>query len=690
MAIEKLKRTWFLLERGELDRFVRRLADLKAAHVIDLKEAWQPGPGRPEEGGQPLPHAQPPPADQAAVEDNVHKLTRILDVLDAFAPRKRSFAETFVTVPMEMTRSEFDRAVGEIDVEDLCSKLTLANHEHANAAKRIGQLEALLAQLRLWVGASAPPASLSRCRADLGTIPSAGLAAFLEAAEKLELLAAEPLMSRDGKTLLALAWLKESDRAVAELLGAQRFEALGLSEGEGPIGEIIRELETDIAADQAQMAYAALEIARFAPKRRAVVAALAHWESELERCRVAGKTLVSKRIVTIVGYVRVREMKRLEGWLAREFPGVSLVAEDPVPGQKIPVSLGQTRLFGPAQFLTTMFGLPDYWGFDPSPYIFFTVLLFFGMCFGDVIYGLMLLGLGLWLAHKAGENRGLARLFTLLAIGGAVSVAVGVVTGSWAGDLLSEKWLGKGNFMGVWTNRLTLLDPIKKPVLGLGIVLGLGVLNQFYAIILLAYREWRKGERLGALCDGGLWLIFLPGLLLVLMSLITPLPPAVRRVGLTLVGVGAVGLVLTQGRREPTFLGKAITGVVSLYGIVGSYGATSFIGDTLSYSRLLALGLTTAIVAQSCHMIAALIPQILNKMLGMMVGITLPFAAGVVLTVVAAIVFHILNLLISALGAFVHSARLIFVEFFSRFYEGGAQPFVPLGTPQSVRVVDNQ
>ncbi len=222
--------------------------------------------------------------------------------------------------------------------------------------------------------------------------------------------------------------------------------------------------------------------------------------------------------------------------------------------------------------------------------------------------------------------------------------------------------------------RLMDVGPLKRTVIGLGIELGIGMLNQFYGMTLLLYREWRKGNRFGGLCDGGLWLVFLPGLVLLLAGGMGALPPVWTNVSLGMIGVSGLGLILTQGRHEETFIAKAITGVVSLYGILGTYGTTSFIGDVLSYSRLLALGLTTVIVGMSFNIIAGLTRSI-------------P-VAGIVIFIVIAVFGHVFNFFISILGGFVHSARLIFVEFFTKFYEGGARPFAPLGAPQTVRVID--
>jgi V/A-type H+-transporting ATPase subunit I len=99
---------------------------------------------------------------------------------------------------------------------------------------------------------------------------------------------------------------------------------------------------------------------------------------------------------------------------------------------------------------------------------------------------------------------------------------------------------------------------------------------------------------------------------------------------------------------------------------MGTYGCTSFVGDIISYSRLLALGLTTTIIGMAFNIIAGLVGS-----------------AGTVFFVITVIVGHALNFFISVLGSFVHPARLIFLEFFGRFYEAGGLRFRPYGFQSS-------
>jgi V/A-type H+-transporting ATPase subunit I len=276
----------------------------------------------------------------------------------------------------------------------------------------------------------------------------------------------------------------------------------------------------------------------------------------------------------------------------------------------------------------------------------------------------MLVVMGAYLTVKTKAYRGVNNLSRILLYGGICSVIFGALTGSWFGDLYKPEYLGQGNILHVLQQKSLALDPIDKTIVALLIALGIGVLNQFFGIILKMYGALRTRDWMGAFSDGVCWIVTLTGVLLLSGKLFGDIPEKVFNTGLWLFSAGAIGLILTQGRDIKSPLGKIAGGVVSLYGIMGSYGITAFIGDTLSYCRLLALGLTTSIVAMTFNLMAGMLRDV-------------PYV-GMVLFVVVLLVGHLFNFLISALGAFVHSMRLIFVEFFGRFYEGGARPFQPL------------
>jgi V/A-type H+-transporting ATPase subunit I len=295
----------------------------------------------------------------------------------------------------------------------------------------------------------------------------------------------------------------------------------------------------------------------------------------------------------------------------------------------------------------------------------FNFYLFFGICFGDVFYGLMLVALSLYLRSKTKPYPAVYNFSTLFLYSGVSTMVFGALLGSWFGDLWKPEYLGEGNALQRLHDIFFAgLDPLARPLPALVLALLIGVLNQFYGISLKIYGAVRIRDWAAAIFDGAFWLVMLSGLLLSSVGVVAGLPSPVVTVGLACTVLGAVGLVLTQGRDVPGVGGKLAAGLISLYGILGSYGITAFVGDTLSYCRLLALGVTTSVVAMAANIMAGMLRDV-------------PYV-GFVLFVLVLIAGHLFNFGISVLGAFVHSMRLIFVEFFGRFYEGGARAFTPL------------
>ena len=335
-------------------------------------------------------------------------------------------------------------------------------------------------------------------------------------------------------------------------------------------------------------------------------------------------------------------------------------------GETPPTLLQNQNWSEPLEPLTLMYGTPAYGGVDPTPLITPFFYLFFGMCFGDAGYGLILTGvLGYFLLRK--RMTGVARkFFIIIASGGIAAIVMGVVTGSYFGDSLDVfPFL---SFLSPLKS-LKLLDPMNDPMTLLGISLLLGLIQIFTGIIMAMRELWKKGDKLGAIADQGGWLVFLSGLVLVGLSSGGMLPATMQGFSKFVAIAGALLLVLTQGRARPSLAGKVFLGVFSLYNVTG------YLGDVLSYSRLLALGLGSAAVGMVINLLAVLVTGV--PYVGLLLGI-LVFVLG-----------HLFSIAVNLLGAFVHSLRLQYVEFFGKFYETNGEDFVPLRrTTQYVRIAD--
>ena len=676
MAIERMKKFSITCRAGSAQRLVRSLHQLGVVELIDPLEQ--------------LDHSTDsfnrPEAACHEAEERLQKINGSLAVLDTHYPDKKGFFEGLAPVPLIVEQCELDEAVAQIDIDDVYKRTTTLDESLRQLDHQIADRLARKKELEPW---SELPAALSELRGPkrlhlmFGIAPAKGLLQLAADMDSKSYLAIDlmPLGSeqrgKDAPVARSLAELKpttemhavvaayvrEYETEARKALSRAGFEEATLPALQGRVRDHLRELTADLAECDLKRSAILFELGTIAKQRRSLAVLKAFWESNRSKELAFATSATGRWVHLFAGYVRTIDVDRLQQCLTREFPDAILTLKDPGESDDVPVSLVLSPFTRPIQLLVNLFGLPSYNAFDPSPFIFANFFLFFGICFGDVGYGLMLLGLGLYIASKTRNYPGVYNFAMVFVYAGVSTIVFGVLLGSWFGDL--PKYLGDGNFLEALRLKAMVLDPIEEPLVALGIALGIGMVSQLYGIMLKMYGAAKNGDWKAVVFDGVFWLITLPGMVLLIAGTFTELPATLSRIGLGMFASGAIGLVLTQGRDEPTLAGKFITGTVSIYGILGSYGCTAFVGDVLSYCRLLALGLTTGLVANAFNMMAGLVQDV-------------PYVGMLLFALIAAF-GHVFNFAMSVLGAFVHSMRLIFVEMFGRFYESGGKAFTPLG-----------
>lgn len=321
---------------------------------------------------------------------------------------------------------------------------------------------------------------------------------------------------------------------------------------------------------------------------------------------------------------------------------------DPTENDNPPVCLRNGPVVAPFGFVTELYSLPAYNSLiDPNPFMAPFFFCFFGMMMGDVGYGLVLLIAGLAALKmlkpaKGSSTQNLVLFVIYCSIG---MIVWGILFGSYFGDLVQQ--LSKMITGTEYAIKPLLFDPLKEPMALFILSLALGLIQILVGLGVSGLRQIKRGEWFDAICDVGFWYLILIGLGLALVGVPYSLYVALA---------GAIGVVLTGGRHSKGF-GKITGGLGALYGISG------YFSDILSYSRLLALGLATAVVA-----------SVMNIM-GTLGGNSI---VGWILFVVVFLIGHAFNLLINLLGSFVHTSRLQFIEFFGKFYEPGDRGYKPL------------
>ncbi|NLW34759.1 V-type ATP synthase subunit I [Syntrophorhabdus aromaticivorans] len=686
MAIESIKKLTLVSSRGTGRHLLRTISRLGTVEVIDAGERFQDSEGR-------LRHEQ---VSTEEPDERLRKIDFILSLLNVFAPEEQGFVASMAPVPQVVDPSEINHAVNNYDLNESFRTASELDETYRRSERAKSEIENQLNELIPLAGLSFTLSDFHRpARACLvfGYLPQESLDRIDPSAEpwrdceweKIKLtpqrgeeapLGPErsPRMKSAGSKIpVIFAFLKEDCETMKKALAEIGFDEIQLPRLPGKVLDHVMELRGDLAEVEARMAEVSEKARAMAPERRTLITLKAFWLANRNQGLAAAKALNGRWVNILTGYVRSRDADRLEAAVRKEFPEAVLVFEDPKPDEEVPVSISQPYMIRPLSLLVEMFGLPYYRNFDPTPFLTFNFYVFFGICFSDAGYGVMLVLFASYVAGRTRLYEGVNNFARILLYSGFSTMMFGALLGSWFGDLYEPKYLGEGNVLLWLQQKFALLDPIEKTIPALLLALAIGVINQFYGICLKMYGAFRRGDWKGAVFDGLFWLILLPGLLILVSRLFVRTPPGLFRSGLCLFAAGAIGLILTQGRDLRSPVARILGGVASLYGIVGSYGITAFIGDTLSYCRLLALGLTTSIVGMTFNMLGGLLRDI-------------PYV-GFFLFIVIVVAGHVFNFVISILGAFVHSMRLIFVEFFGRFYEAGARPFQPLGFDSPLCVI---
>jgi len=369
-------------------------------------------------------------------------------------------------------------------------------------------------------------------------------------------------------------------------------------------------------------------------------------EIRAQRCRAVEKVGRSDSVFYLEGWL---PSKSVSDFLAKMYMEADCFIEvrEAEKGEEHPILLENPKIIKPFEIITSMYSLPSTRDVDPNLLLAPFYFMFYGLMLADFGYG-FLLSLAVGIVLLKFKPDGMAgQMMKMLFIAGFSTMLWGAMFGGYLGDL-PQKLAGwvtgadySDKFYGIWFNPIS--DPLKLLIFSLIF----GLLHLFAGMAIKMYTLIRDGHVFEAIFDIGSWYVLIIGLALLLLDIFP---------GSYMAVTGAAMLVLTQGRKAKNPVMKLLNGVLSLYGITG------YLSDVLSYSRLLALGLAGGIIASVINTLATLGP---------------PSVVSVILFPLIIAFGTIFNIAINALGAFVHSSRLQYVEFFSKFYSGGGVAFKP-------------
>lgn len=596
-----------------------------------------------------------------------------LEVLQAYMPEKISMFSS-LEGKMQTEKMHFQEVSerAEVLLRDAEGILALQK-QMAEQQAQIAKLEAKAESLIPWMQLEIPLACQSTKRTQIlvGTI---GMPLTLEqiyqaVSERESELEAFDLeiagSDRDQVCLVAVSLKKDAGRLEEALrsIGFVRVSVFGEAEEVKTPAEYAEALKRQTEELKQTIEEIRNELIRCADKREELKLISDFWRLQAQKEEISSGFLQSKRTFLVTGFVPKRSVEELKRDLTESFL-LSFEAEDVPEEEESPVLLSNHGFASCAEGITESFGLPGKGELDPTNIMALCYVFLFGLMLSDAAYGLMVSLTCLILLKRfprMGES--MKKSIRLFMYCGWSTLFWGVMFGGYFGDavdIVSRVYLGKEvSIPALW------FIPLNNPMKLLLYSMLFGVIHLYLGLGMKGYLLLRDGKVKDFIYDVGFWYLMLTGLILMLIptDLFAPIlqmtvvfPPFVTALAKWMAICGALGIFLMSARENKNPVLRLALGAYDLYNLTG------WLSDVLSYSRLLALGLATGVIA-----------SVINQM-GSMAGKSI---FGIVIFIAVFIVGHILNLAINLLGAYVHTCRLQYVEFFGKFYEGGGRAFQP-------------
>ncbi len=554
----------------------------------------------------------------------------------------------------------------------------------------------------------------------MGSINKENNINFNQAIKDVSELTYREEVSEDENNYYMILYIHKADiKKIEDILKEYNFEILYFDlEGES-IPEHLTNIEEELSTLGLTIEVLQNQSRELCYERSKFMKEYDYLTGELDKLKIQQSFLHTKHTFIIKGWIPVLDEKKLFNLKGR-YEFLEIETSKPEQGEEIPVVLNNIGAVSPFEMVTELYSLPKYKEIDPTPYFAFFFALFFGVCLTEAGYGILIMLIAGFFLLRFRLTGGTKKLMQLLLLAGGVAIVIGWLAGGWFG-IPQEKL---PHFL-----RPTGFDPLKDAMIFFYIALALGFIHIFFGysiklvllfkqksyaeailchlpwlvillsilqfiyagiskgslvpggimmllscLFILAFGAWRDKEDPGTLSNmlkyQAPWFMFVLGLFLTIGSKLNLLGTSniffFIGIILTLTGVIMASFISElrkdidtgEMKKENPFI-RIAAGLYELYGVSG------ILGDILSYARLLALGLATGIIA-----------GVINTLAGLVMQIPIPIV-NVILALLLLIIGHIVNLGINAMGSFVHTTRLQFVEFFGKFYEGGGYAFEP-------------
>ena len=579
------------------------------------------------------------------IDERLYQLSNAISLIKKYDERKTRLRDV-IHGNENYTFDELAKKALSYDWKKVSSELNKIGTQYSQIKSEISKKYMRYNEIDLWERLDVNPKelkNLKKVNTFLGTVPIKLKGTFIDGISELDKTYYEELkIVKDEVYYLVISSIDESEKEkLAEVFRNSSFTVENLDIDAVP-QDYKNGLQKEISELKKEKRRLKAQIKTYSEDLTDLQAVYEYMQNKKLRIVESEKLAQTENTILIKGWIPTEKVSEFEKVIKDEAgDNYYLTFTDADRDDAtVPIKLKNGKVASTFENLTGMYAYPRYNEIDPTPLFTPFYILFFGMMGADVGYGLVLLLATMFVlkvVNLSSQMRKSIKFFFYLSFS---VIFWGLLYGSYFGATIPGMW--------------RLVDPASQyNDLLIGSIV-FGVVHIFVGLAIKAYMLIRDGKSLEAVYDVLFWYMALIGGMLFLIFKLMNLSAVVANVSMWVMIAGMAGIVLTGGREAKGVGAKLGGGLYSLYGI------SSYVGDFVSYSRLMALGLSGGFIASAINMIAGMIG---GNWFGM---IFIPLIL---------IVGHLFNMFLSFLGAYVHTSRLMYVEYFGKFYEGGGKPF---------------
>lgn len=621
MALLQMKKVALIAHASSRPAVMKTLQEIGAVEITSAEqEALRPA-GAPE--------ALP------ALEGKLSDVRESLELIKRYDETKTGF----LTPKPAISRGELKKVSGRFAEADKAIARMQQFSDEMNALKsRRQRLASRIAQLEPFENFDAPLESVGTGRYTtslLGTIPNTATEKFEQIVQDYADQAYFEMVDKPRLSIYVVMPLEIAEKLTGELKYIGFTEAY-TKDLYGSPKDIIFDYRSECESIGREAAEHEEKAKKFVDDKLTLQAVEDYLVNEIERERSVGKLGETGEAFVLEGWLIAEQQERVEKALTESAPEAYITFRDPLDEETPPTVLQNKKVVAPFEAVTNLYSAPSSRGVDPNFIMSIFYFFIFGMMIGDFAYGIILT-IGSYLVLRLKKPAGMFRQVT------TVIMICGISTAFWG--------LFFGTIFSI-PGVPAALNPLEDAMSMLILCLGIGVLHLLFGLGMGAYANIKRGHLLDAVFDNMSWMMVLIGAVMLALGGIA------ATVGTYMIFAGVLMLLVSQIRQKKNVL-KALVG---WFGAL--YGSTGYLSDILSYARIFAMGLATSVIA-----------MVFNTIGGLFFGGVVGYVIGIIVMTVG----HVFNIAINTLGAFVHTARLQYIEFFSKFYEPGGHLFAPLG-----------